>query len=113
MRELAIIRDESRADADRAEAAIEKLGPMLTPEILARFAEATKERLRDEDGKYRREHVRAVAQRVEVISPNEMRIMGNRTDLLRTMAASAGEQSAVLGVRILKPKWRTRHDSNV
>ncbi|RRN64680.1 recombinase family protein [Caulobacter sp. 602-1] len=113
MRELAIIRDESRADADRAEAAIEKLGPMLTPEVLARFAEATKERLRDEHGKYRREHVRAVAQRVEVISPSEMRIMGNRTDLLRTMAASAGEQSAVLGVRILKPKWRTRHDSNV
>jgi len=85
----------------------------MTCVSVRRVAEATKERLRDEDGKYRREHVRAVAQRVEVISPNEMRIMGNRTDLLRTLAASAGEQSAVLGVRILKPKWRTRHDSNV
>ncbi|WP_297514345.1 hypothetical protein [uncultured Caulobacter sp.] len=113
MRELAVIRDESRADADRAEAAIEKLGPMLTPEILSRFAEVTKERLRDPEGKYRREHVRAVAQRVEVISTSEMRIMGNRTDLLRTLAASAGEHAAVLGVRSFRPKWRTRHDSNV
>jgi site-specific DNA recombinase len=113
MRELAIIRDDARADADRAEAAIEKLGPMLTPEILSRFAEATKERLRGEDGKYRREHVRAVAQRVEVISKHEIKIMGNRTDLLRTLAASAGEHSAVLGVRSFKPKWRARNDSNV
>ncbi len=113
MRELAIIRDDARADADRAEAAIEKLGPMLTPEILSRFAEATKERLRGENGAYRREHVRAVAQRVEVTSKEEIKIMGNRTDLLRTLAASAGEHTAVLGVRSLKPKWRTRHDSNV
>jgi site-specific DNA recombinase len=113
MRELTIIRDESRADADRAEAALEKLGPMLTAESLKRFAEATKERLRAEDGSYRREHVRAVAQRIEVLSKTEIKIMGNRTDLLRTLAASGGVQSAIFGVRSFKPKWRARNDSNV
>jgi site-specific DNA recombinase len=113
MRELATARDEARADADRAEAAIEKLGPMLTPERLQTFAQATKERLRAEDGSYRREHVRAVAQRVEVLSTTEIQIMGNRTDLLRTLAASAGDHSGILEVRSFKPKWRARNDSNV
>lgn len=60
----------------------------------------------------RREHVRAVAQRVEVISQHEIKIMGNRTDLLRTLAASAGEHSAALGVRSFKPKWRADRVSN-
>lgn len=46
MRKLVVIRDEPHADADRAEAAIEKLGPMLTSDILERLAEAAKERLR-------------------------------------------------------------------
>ena len=111
--ELAVIRDEARADADRAEAAIEKLGPTITPESLERFAQAARERMRAPDGSYRREHIRAVAQRVEVMSTTEIQIMGSRTDLLRTLVASGGVESAILGVRSFKPKWRTRHDSNV
>ena len=111
--ELAAIRDEARADAERAEAAIEKLGPTLTPERLERFAQAARERMRAPDGSYRREHLRAVAQRVEVISTSEIKIMGSRTELLRTLAASGGEESAILRVRSFKPKWRARNDSNV
>lgn len=42
-----------------------------------------------------------------------IKIMGGRTELLRTMAASAGDQSALVEVRSFRPKWRTRHDSNV
>jgi site-specific DNA recombinase len=111
--ELAVIRDEARADADRAEAAIDKLGPTITPESLERFAQAARERMRAPDGSYRREHLRAVAQRVEVLSTTEIQIMGSRTDLLRTLVASGGVESAVLGVRSFKPKWRARNDSNV
>lgn len=111
--ELAAIRDEARADAERAEAAIEKLGPTLTPERLERFAQAARERMRAPDGSYRREHLRTVAQRVEVISTSEIKIMGSRTELLRTLAASGGQESAILRVRSFKPKWRARNDSNV
>ncbi|RRN66616.1 recombinase family protein [Caulobacter sp. 602-1] len=113
MKELASMRDEARADADRAEAAIDRLGPNLTPEKLRAFALAAQARLRAEDGSYRREHVRAVAQRVEVLSTKEIQIMGNRTDLLRTLVASTGENTAILEVRSFKPKWRARNDSNV
>jgi site-specific DNA recombinase len=39
------------------------------------------------DGGYRREHQRAVAQRVEV-ADKEVGIMGSKGDLLRTLAAA-------------------------
>lgn len=113
IRELEAIKAEGLADADRAEAAIEKLGPMITPESIERMASATREALRNPEGKYRRAQVRAVAQRVEVLSTTEIKIMGGRTELLRTMAASAGAHSVLTEVRSSKPKWRTRHDSNV
>jgi site-specific DNA recombinase len=86
---------------------------MITPVSIGRMAIATREGLRDDDGKYRRAHVRSVAQRVEVLSTVEIKIMGGRTELFRTMAASAGEHSVLVEVRSSKPKWRTRHDSNV
>ena len=110
--ELAAIRDDARGEADRAEAAIEKLGPIITAEGIERFAEAARQRMRDTDGSYRRAHIRAVAQRVEVISTKEIKIMGSRTELLRTLAAAGGVQTATFGVRSLKPKWRARSDSN-
>ena len=69
------------------------------------------ERMRAPDGSYRREHLRAVAQRVEVLSTTEIKIMGSRTELLRTLAASGGEESAILRVRSFKPKWRARNET--
>jgi DNA-binding transcriptional LysR family regulator len=61
----------------------------------------------------RRDHLRAVAQRIEVVSPSEVRILGTKTELLRTLVAAAGVESAAAGVHSFIPKWRTRHDSNV
>jgi site-specific DNA recombinase len=69
--------------------------------------------LRNEDGTYRRDHLRALAQRVEVVDPSEIRILGTKTELLRTLVAAAGVESAAGGVRSFIPKWRTRQDSNL
>ena len=48
--ELTALRDQAQADAERAAAAIERLGPQITPESLRRFAVAARRRLTNEDG---------------------------------------------------------------
>ncbi len=63
------------------------------------------------DGTYRRDHLRAVAQRIEVINKTQARIMGSRTALLKTLTA-ADAQTAAGGVPTFEPKWRTGEDSN-
>lgn len=53
-------------------------------------------------------HLRTVAWRIEVVSPSEIRILGTKTELLRTLVAAAGvESAAAAGVRNFVPKWRT------
>jgi hypothetical protein len=47
---------------------------------------------------YRRDHLRGLAQRVE-IADREVRIMGSKSDLLRTLAVISGVKSATGGVR--------------
>jgi uncharacterized membrane protein len=47
-----------------------------------------------------------------VVDPSEIRILGTKTELLRTLVAAAGVESAAAGVRRFIPKWRTRRDSN-
>ena len=69
-------------------------------------------KLRNEDGTYRRDHLRALAQRVEAAGPSEIRILGTKTELLRTLVAAAGVESAAGGVRSFIPKWRPGRDSN-
>ncbi len=111
--ELTATRDQAQGDADRAVGHIEKIGLAITAESLRAFALAARKELRNGDGTFARDHVRAVAQRVEVVSRNEVRIRGLRSELLRTLTAASGVEAAVLGVRGFEPKWRTRHDSNV
>jgi site-specific DNA recombinase len=53
----------------------------------------------------------ALAQRVEV-DDREVRIMGSKSDLLRTLAAIFGAKSATGGVRSSVLKWRRGRDSN-
>jgi len=65
----------------------------------------------DGGGGYRRDHLRALAQRVEV-ADGEVRIMGSKGDLLRTLAAAAGATSPTVGVRSSVLKWRPQGDSN-
>ena len=54
---------------------------------------------------YRREHLRGLAQRVEV-ADKEVRIIGSKGDPLRTLAAASGVKSATPGVRRSVLKWR-------
>ena len=64
--ELKAVRDQARADAERAEEAIERPGPTIIPQTLKTFARQARKRMRTENGGYRRDYLRALAQRVEV-----------------------------------------------
>lgn len=98
----------AEAKADRAVMAAERLGPIINPEILVRFAAATCEMLRNKDGTLRPDLLRAVAQRIEITSPTSADMIGSRIELLRTLAANGGVESAALDVRSFVPKWRAR-----
>ena len=62
-------------------------------------------------GGYRRDHLRALAERVEV-DTKEVRIMGSKSVLLRTLVAASSAKTADFGVPSFVPKWRARRDSN-
>lgn len=53
--------------------------------------------MRTESGGYRRDHLRALAQRVEV-DAKEVRIIGSKSVLLRTLVAVSSAKTASLGV---------------
>ena len=109
---LKAIRDQAQADSDRAQAMAESAGQQaITPAMVQKFARSARERIRVEGGGYRREHLRALAQRVEV-ADEEVRIMGSKGDLLRTLAAASGAKSATPGVRSSVLKWRRRSPRN-
>ena len=79
---LKAIRDQARADADRAQAMLQNSGQKaVTPRMLRKFAATARERIRLEGGGYRRDHLRALAQRVEV-AEGEVRIMRSKSRLL-------------------------------
>jgi site-specific DNA recombinase len=109
--ELKAIRDQARADAERAEGALERLGPSITPQVLKSFARQARRRMRTESGGYRRDHLRALAQCVEV-DEKEVRIKGSKSVLLRTLVAISSVKTAGFGVPSSVPKWRARRDSN-
>ncbi|MDP3745618.1 MAG: recombinase family protein [Phenylobacterium sp.] len=110
--ELKTIRDQARADADRAQAASQGRQEVITPAKLQAFAEAARRRLRGPQGGYRRDHLRALAQRVEV-ADSEVRIMGSKSQLLRTLVASQSVPPAMGGVPTSVLKWRRGWDSHV
>ena len=109
--ELKTIRDQARADAERAEGAIERQGPIITTQSIKVFARTARKRMRSESGGYRRDYLRALAQRVEVDAA-ELRIMGSKSELLRTLVAASSAKTAGFGVPSSVPKWRARRDSN-
>jgi site-specific DNA recombinase len=109
---LKAIRDQSQADAMRAQAALDNAAQQpMTTTVLRKFATTARKRMRVEGGGYRRDHLRALAQRVEV-ADREVRIMGSKSDLLRTLAAISGVKSAGNGVRSSVLDWRKGWDSN-
>ena len=109
--ELKAIRDQARADAKRAEGALDRLGPSITPQALKTFVGQARKRMRTESGGYRRDHLRALAQRIEV-DAKEVRIMGSKNVLLHTLVAASSAKTAGFGVPSFVPKWRARGDSN-
>ena len=109
--ELKAVRDQARADAERAQEAIDRTGPVITPQALKTFARQARRRMRTENGGYRRDHLRALAQRVEV-DAKEVRIMGSKSELLRTLVAASSAKTAGFGVPSFVPKWRSLGDSN-
>ena len=110
LEEYKAVRDQARVDADRATVAQDNAGQAVTPASLTAFAEAARRRMRGPDGGYRRDHLRAVAQRVEV-ADREVRIMGSRSELLRQLVA-AGSGRTAGPVRSPVPNWRMGWDSN-
>jgi len=82
--ELTTIRDQARADAERTETAVERVGASLTPSMLTTVAAEARQRIRTDAGGYRRDHFRALTQRVEV-GQAEVRIIGWNTEVLRAL----------------------------
>lgn len=107
------IRDQATTDAERIQATLDSSGNQsITADMIGTLSDAARGSLRMEGGGYRRDHLRAFAQRVEV-ADDEVRIMGSKSELLQTLVAASSVESAAIGVRSSVLKWRTRHDSNV
>jgi site-specific DNA recombinase len=83
----------------------------VLPQALKTFASQARKRMRNESGGYRRDHLRALAQRIEV-DAKEVRIMGSKSVLLRTLVAASSVKTAGFGVPSFVLKWRARRDSN-
>lgn len=110
---LKAIRDQATADADRIQATLDNAGNQsITMDMIETLSEAARGSLRMEGGGYRRDHLRAFAQRVEV-ADDEVRIMGSKSELLQTLVAASSVESAAIGVRGSVLKWRTHQDSNL
>ena len=105
---LKAIRDQAKADAERTQAMLQHSGSQaVTPQMLNKFAHAARQRIRLESGCYRRDHLRALAQRVEV-AEGEVRIMGSKSLLLQVLVANGGANAMpTQGL-----KWRMGWDSN-
>ncbi len=110
--ELKMIRDAARADVERAEGKGSDRPIEITPDIIRRFAGAARRQLRTEAGGYRRHHVQAIAQRIEV-GKNEVRILGSKPRLLHALAAADPiVKSAANGVRSFVPGWLPGQNDN-
>ncbi len=110
---LKAIRDQAAADAERIRATLDSSGHRaVTPDMIDALSQTARSSLRIEGGGYRRDHLRAFAQRVEV-ADDEVRIMGRKSDLLQSLVTASSGESAAFAVRSSVLKWRTRHDSNV
>ena len=94
-RELKSIRDQALRDAERIEDAIHRLGPSITPLAPKTFASHPRRRTRTESSSYRRDHLGALAQRVEV-GPKKIRIMGSKSVLLHALVTASSGKTAGL-----------------
>ena len=95
---LRALRDQAKTDSERAQAMLDSsTHQAITPQMVQRFAATARKRMRIDGGGYRRDHLRAFAQRVEV-AEREVFIKGSKDELLRTLVAIGGGKSAEMGV---------------
>ncbi|PIE16041.1 MAG: hypothetical protein CSA68_04035 [Rhodobacterales bacterium] len=71
--------------------------------MIRSFTDTARRKLRTRNG-YRRDHIRALAHRIEV-HDKEVRIIGNKTNLLHTLAHHSEGNAAPVPSFVLK--WRT------
>jgi site-specific DNA recombinase len=91
-------RDRLEIPALRAQAMLDSSTQQtVTPQMVERFAAVARRRMRLDGGGYRRDHLRAFAQHVEV-AEREVFIKGSKDELLRTLTAIGGGKSAEIGV---------------
>lgn len=106
------IRDQATADADRIQVTLDSSGNQaITADMIDALANAARSSLRVEGGGYRRDHLRAFVQRVEV-ADDEVRIMGSKSELLQSLVAASGGETAAFAVRSSVLKWRALGESN-
>ena len=107
--DLKAIRDQAKADAERIEAALDNAGNQpVSPDVLKTFARTARGRLRLEHGGYRRYHLRALAQRVEVADKRSASWQGIEVGTAaHARAASSGPCG--VGVHSSVLKWRAKY----
>lgn len=109
--ELSAVRDQAEADADRVEAMVDQATPSLALDDVHRMAEDVRSRLRSGPWAMQRPHVRALLQRVEVVSKQEIRVSGSRSALLKALVTASGGRTTVLPGR-LALAWRNAPDTD-
>ncbi|MHC5308027.1 recombinase family protein [Bartonella sp. LJL80] len=110
--QLKALRDAARAESARITAMLDSSQKKaITAQMLEQFAEAARKRLREPSSGYRREHLRALAQRVEV-GEGRVRIIGHKGNLLRALAGLSKEKTLQNQVPTFVPEWRRERDSN-
>lgn len=106
--QLKALRDAARVESARITAMLDSSQKKaITPQMLEHFAKAARKRLREPSSGYRREHLRALAQRVEV-GNGRVRIIGHKGNLLRALAGLSGEKTLQKQVPTFVPEWRRR-----
>ncbi|MGZ2432698.1 recombinase family protein, partial [Rhizobium redzepovicii] len=96
---LRAVRDQATVDAERIQATLESAGVQeFNPAMIDALSAAARGAMRIEGGGYRRDHLRAFAQRVEV-ADDEVRIMGSKSELLQSLVAASSGKSAASVVR--------------
>ena len=107
---LKATRDQARIDADRASTSLDTNSrKSITPQMLSKFSSTARERMRMEGGGYRRDHFRALAQRVEVDTGEVARPAGlepaaSRLEVSRSIQMSYGR--ALLPHKHALPGWQ-------
>jgi len=90
---LKATRDQAKADAERVTASLGAAGQKaVAPEMLAKFATVARQRMRIGGGGFRRDQVRALAQRVEV-DVGEVRILGSKPTCCKPCSLAPPKQS--------------------